>query len=58
MRQMWNEFSTLPIFDIKTCNAPQKISQSNICEKKNGFDHFRQKIVLFTAKKNLTAIFL
>jgi hypothetical protein len=25
---MWNEFSTLPIFDLQTCNASQKISQN------------------------------
>jgi hypothetical protein len=42
---MWNEFSTSPIFDIPTCNAPQKIYQSIL------ITILKQKMSIFVRKK-------
>merc|ERR1712051_922415 len=42
---VWNEFSTLPIFDLQTCNAPQKISQSIL------ITYLKQKMQIFVKKQ-------
>ena len=41
---MWNEISTSPIFDLQTCNAPQKISQTIL------ITYLKQKMLIFVRK--------